>query len=305
MPPVRSVKNQYFGINAHLHSALQGTGEWSDFHQRHNAHLADILMLPLRSMGYVTSNEVSLQLRRIEDDHPRSPRADVVIRDVNPGFRGESIPILEGVPALRLSDIGELDEDTEFQYYAVAIRESSPNFQQGALVAWIELLSPSRLLMEQGVVFVEIDYLHETPSTFRLLPSYPQFQDNAHPYRIVILDPRPIYRNTRVYLYEFDVDDALPEVMIPLNGDDVLQFDFGLPYQWFYERAFYGDRIDYTQLPLNFDRYSPADQQRIANRMICVLEAARRSVDLETGPFPLDTLLPLDEALKRIESLGQ
>ena len=314
MTPVRSVKNQYVGINAHLHSFLQGAGEWSDFHLRHNAQLANSLTLPLREMNYFASNKLSLQLRRIEDDYPHMPRADVAIRDRQPYSRSGTATALQGALALR--DIGELDDTAEFFYYAVAIYERLPDFQRGELVAWMELLSPSnkgknedaytyvakrRILMEQGVVFVEIDYLHETPATFGRIPAYPQDAD-ARPYRIVVLDPRPIYRHTRVYLHEFNVDDPLPQVAIPLNGSDVLHFDFGLPYRLHFENAFYGDRIDYTAFPMNFNRYSPADQQRIANRMVAVLRTHKEGQDLEQAPFE-PAALSLDEALQEIERL--
>ncbi|MEZ4869054.1 MAG: hypothetical protein R3C14_47470 [Caldilineaceae bacterium] len=62
--------------------------------------------------------------------------------------------------------------------------------------------------------------------------------------------------------------------------------------------------VDYSQLPLHFDRYSPADQARIANRMAAVLQAARDGVDLESGPLPAGAL-SLAEALAAIASFEQ
>jgi hypothetical protein len=40
MQPIRAIKNQYPGINAHLHSFWQGEGEWNNFHNRHIGDLA-------------------------------------------------------------------------------------------------------------------------------------------------------------------------------------------------------------------------------------------------------------------------
>ncbi len=33
MPPIRTVKNQYRGVNAHLHSRLQHDAGWEPFHK--------------------------------------------------------------------------------------------------------------------------------------------------------------------------------------------------------------------------------------------------------------------------------
>ena len=67
---------------------------------------------------------------------------------------------------------------------------------------------------------------------------------------------------------------------------------------------FYGDRLDYSQLPLNFDRYREADQARIVSRMLAVIEAAQAGRDLEQPPQPVEPL-PLDEALKSAGANGR
>ena len=89
---------------------------------------------------------------------------------------------------------------------------------------------------------------------------------------------------------------------IPLNGDDVLTFDFGVPYRKTFEEIYLGDQVDYSVLPLNFERYRPQDQARIAGRMLNVLEAHRDGKDLESGPFSVIPI-SLDEALVNIASL--
>jgi hypothetical protein len=125
---------------------------------------------------------------------------------------------------------------------------------------------------------------------------------DAHPYRIAVIDPRPNFDEGKAYIAEFDVDQPIPTVTIPLNGDDLVAFPFDQPYQKTYTETLYGlELVDYSQLPQHFDRYSPADQARIANRMVAVLQAARDGVDLETGPFPISAL-SLTAALTIIEA---
>jgi hypothetical protein len=81
MKPVRSVKNQYLGINAHLHSLWQAEGGWSDFHAAHITDLSKTLKAQLLPMGYTTEIEPSLQVRRADDLIGR-PKSDVTIYDL-------------------------------------------------------------------------------------------------------------------------------------------------------------------------------------------------------------------------------
>ena len=101
------------------------------------------------------------------------------------------------------------------------------------------------------------------------------------------------------------VNGASPQKhIVETMGSGALVFDFDAPYQRLYQEMLYGlDTVDYAILPPNFDRYSPADQARIANRVLAVIAAAQAGVDLEAGPFPVATL-SLDEALGQLAGLG-
>jgi hypothetical protein len=220
--------------------------------------------------------------------------------------------------AVPLAEIASLDEEAASRYSAIALRPWSPDGAYGDIAAWIELLSPSnkgassdayaylakrRLLLEEGVVFVEIDYLHAMPPTFARLPDYTRGDSGAHPYRIVVVDPRPDYYDARAYLHEFDVDAPLPTVEIPLNAGDRVSVDFGALYTISFDRLGYGQGLDYAQLPLEFERYSPADQARIARRMLAVVEAARAGHDLNAIDAPLPVgALSLDDALAALDA---
>jgi hypothetical protein len=103
-------------------------------------------------------------------------------------------------------------------------------------------------------------------------------------------------------VHEFDVDTPIPTMTVPLSGDDLLDFDFDAPYQRTFEAATYGAYlVDYAQLPMEFERYSRADQMRIARRMLAVMEAVRDGVDLAAIPAPLDVKdVTLEDALEAL-----
>ncbi len=319
MMAVRTRKNQYRGVNAHLHSLWQNEGGWNNFHNRHIGDLAGLLIHQLLPLGYVVTMEESLQVRHLDsDDGSRRPQSDILIGDVQSTQRSAS-GVAEAVAAeYRLME-WLAPRTVEKPYRALRIDTRAG---VGEPVAWVELLSPSNkryshdrgdylykrnLLLKNGIVIVEIDYLHETPTTFdRHVADYSRLneRDHAHPYRMMTLDPRPTMEDGRVYPYPYAVDQPIPTVTIPLNGDDKIAFDFGAAYTKTFTEMSYGlIYVDYAAYPLHFDSYSAADQARIANRMLAVLDARAAGVDLEADA-PLDVeALPLDIARERIAAL--
>ena len=81
-----------------------------------------------------------------------------------------------------------------------------------------------------GVNMVEIDYLHQSRSPIHILPNYPKREPGAYPYTILVGSPNPTFEEGVAEIHGFRVDDPIPEVMIPLAGDDRLEFDFGAAY---------------------------------------------------------------------------
>ena len=326
MSPVRSIRNQYLGINAHLHSFWQAAGGWSRFHTNHISDLLRALRpLPL-PLGYDADIETSVQIRRLDDGgSEHRPGSDVTIYDLDPtraqSPRGGATTATVAELVLPLPDALFGEPLSEKAYGAIGIYEHVPGkLDRGEPIAWIELLSPSNkpggrdaqeyfnkrlAILESGIAFIEIDYLHESPSTLRGLPSYQPRRgragsERAQAYRIAAIDPRPDLRRGVLRLSEFGVDVPLPTVAIPLSGDDTLTFEFGQPYRKTFEETLYGlQLVDYRELPLHFDRYNAEDQRRIALRMLATVEAAQSGINLEEGPFStLD--LTLDEALARL-----
>jgi hypothetical protein len=311
MTPVRAVRNQYRGINAHLHSFWQQEGGWDGFHANHIADLMRLMRAQLLPMGYIADIQQSLQIRRFGEPAGK-PESDVTIYDTDPkrSLRSTS-PMAANVPVLKIPDVISVEEELA-PYSANGIYEYvQGKTDRGEPVAWIEFLSPSnkpggqdaayyrdkRLkLLHSGIVFVEIDYLHESPPTFdRIAPT--------HPYYIFVVDPRPVFIEGLVYRHPFEVDDPIPVVNIPLNDTDVLPFDFGAAYNKTYEETLYGAvLVDYDQLPLNFDRYRPNDQAHILNRMLAVLKAERDGLDLEHSATLPTAALSLEQARFQFET---
>lgn len=318
--PACSIRNQYLGINAHLHSYWQSMGGWAGFHTNHISDLLRLMRAQLLPMGYTAEIEDSLQIRR-EDDRVERPKSDVSIYDLDPlrsGFAASLSSAKSG--ALGFSPIAEKP------YWAAAIyRIEAGITKPHDPTAWLELLSPSNKpggqdheayqqkrikLLRRGIVFVELHYLHEMPPTVESLAHYRRhsksgaIEDEAHPYRILVFDPRPDLPDGKVYVHEFDVDVPIPVVTIPLNVEDLLEFDFGAAYKKTLEETLYTlERVDYRAFPIHFDRYQSADQHRIALRMLSVLEAAQKGQDIEKGTFPL-TEMAFEDALNTLEVLN-
>ena len=221
---VRSIRNQYLGINAHLHSLWQGQGGWSGFHTTQIGDLFKLLNAQLLPIGYIAEVEESLQIRRV-DGIGRNPRADVLIFDTGMPRAGMSATLdvspAVSVPALELFAEDHLSEKPYRALVIYALTEEQQ--RKGEPVVWIELLSPSNKtgqdaedyhgkrmdILHAGVVFVEIDYLHETPSTIPVLPPYlfrgevaPDYA--PHPYHLLVIDLR--MREAPVRVRGFDVE---------------------------------------------------------------------------------------------------
>jgi hypothetical protein len=234
----------------------------------------------------------------------------------------------EGMALEELFSHAQLEEKP---YRAVVIYDiTTKNTERGKPIVWIEFLSPSNKgnsedanlyrakrmdVLVGGLVFVEIDYLHETPPTFTTLADYrplagvlPTDESDIYPYRIIVIDPRPSPERGQAWVSQFHVENPLPTMTIPLIGEDRFSLDFNIPYQRTFEQGFFGDYVDYAELPPNFDRYRPADQLRILRRMLTVMRAAQNGADLETAPLPLpveDTPLSLEAALEQFNQLKQ
>jgi hypothetical protein len=293
--------NQYFGVNAHLQSVYQAEGGWAGFHNKHVGDIGGAISQRLPA-GYIVDTEQSLQIREIVPDHNpriRRPEPDLTIYATS-SVTSRKENELSGNTATITQPIAEtLDWDEDAYYTALVIYQVVEDRMPGLPVTWIELLSPSNkqgegylqyrekrfLTLKSGLSLVEIDYLHETPSPVKGLPQYP-YEALSYPYKITVSHPVPSLRDGTAITYNFAVDEAIPTIRIPLLKGDSLILDVNSVYQHTYTSInSYSYRVDYEKTPLNMERYSVEDQERIARRMHIVQQKAQMGIDLEAGPF--------------------
>lgn len=286
--PLYHPQNLFRGINPILNSHLIAGG-WHSFHTVHITDLMKLLRKGLHPLGYTADIEQSLQIRR-DSTLIGTPESDVSLYDLSAHpsaptpFSGS--PTERLMPVLELLHLGD-DDIAQPRAVSIYTYRQQPDVL-GELVGWLEFLSPSnkptgqdasyyrakRLeLLKKGLVFIELDYLHNTPPTFDTITPYRLSHKGmaddfvGHPYRIVVMDTRPNLQDGMAKISEWDVDSPIPSVTIPLNRGDNLTFDFDEAYQKTYRDGLYGDSIDYTMLPVDISRYSPDDQARIYTRL--------------------------------------
>ncbi len=282
--PIRSRENQYPGINAHLQDALLNIyAGWEEFHNSHVIHLAEFVdrLLPSR---YIAVSQRSFQIslsgaEKWESWRKRQAEPDTAIYERKPAVTGGYIAGEAAAPTQTLSTADVFDPPEDY-LTTVAIRVTD-NSEIGQPVVWFELLSPSNKPPESGygeyhakrtaalmngIVMVEMDYLHESRPALPKLPRYPQ--EGSVPYYIALTDPRPVFHESMVEIYGFGVDERIPKIRIPLLDEDRVTIDFGAIYDYtFQSLRRFSELVDYEQESVRFEHYSPADQERIRARM--------------------------------------
>ncbi len=292
MMAIRSSKNEYLGVNAHLHSYFQSKGGWSSFHTKYISDLAEAINAKLPP-GYLVDLVQSLQIREFHTESGerlRKPMLDITIYDTQPTTqRPVSLP--SGTAATLVQPvINTIELDDQAYYTAVLIYVVEDDENLGRPVTRIELLSPTNksgegylqyrekrsTALRIGVGLIEVDYLHETDSPIKGVPSYSRHQPGSYAYTITVNDPKPSLEKGLSKTFGFNVDDPIPTIDIPLAGEETLSLDFGTVYnQTFVSLGAYSHRVDYEQLPENFQTYSEADQERIREVMRRVVEGQR------------------------------
>ena len=277
-------RNQYRGVNAHLHSRFQRSGGWQAFHRAHTQDLLTALeqVLPDDS-GYTVALEPSLQMAWYDmhtdestahhnlnlktdlDDYHERDRVDIA---------GNSRSMSEPTSVLPVTNLFIADDGIN----AIGIRRGD------VLVTRIELMSPACLYpgthyypylvgrsqsLREQVKLVEIDYLHERRPPVLEVPDYTHHEAGSYPYSILVSEMKTATGPGHTEVYAFWVEEPIPVVAIPLADDEMIPFDFGEAYhQTFYDNSMNGLRyVDYNELPEAFETYSEEDRDRIKVRM--------------------------------------
>ncbi|MDX1994215.1 MAG: DUF4058 family protein [bacterium] len=287
--PLHFRENRYPGINAHLHSRLQHTaGGWQSFH---SAHITDLTraIIALLPAGYYALNERSLQLIEITGGSytPRPTTADIAVYQIAPTTPGTAVAEVPTAVTPPIRTLPVADTLSDEDYFTAVIIYQRDEAGEGIPVTRIELLSPANKppgshyhqylakrdeTLQSGINLVEIDYLHERRFPVRAIASYPDGEPDAHPYVVLVNDPRPTLEQGRTAIYGFHIGDPIPTIPVPLASDEQIVLELGSVYHYtFAQNPYYGMiAVDYEQLPVNFERYSPQDQERIRALMEAV-----------------------------------
>lgn len=290
---IHADKNLYPGINAHLNSFLQNEpGGWANFHAEHIIRLREAIDEGLPP-GYFARSEKSLQIGEFDPgsgtQDTSHTKPDVTVYH-HPVFGSESGSVIArtDAPSITLPMPQTLAEEDELT--GLIIYQAGEGSILGRPITRVELLSPANKpggshyeqymvkrweTLRSGLRLVEIDYLHQTPPVIHNLPDYSRGMEGALPYVILVSDPRPTFEQGKTDVYAFGVDDPLPVINVPLAGADVVRVEFGTVYDHTLASSrFFRMVVDYAQEPAAFERYSPADQEQIRQRLATIRKQA-------------------------------
>ena len=298
---IKSLRNQYRGVNAHLHSQFQTRGgplsQWPSFHSGIITHTVETLnaVLPLR---YRAVGEQSLQVIKSEETTHGIRRPDVTIYQSGAGPKLAAVATAESA---WIATIEETLTPVDELFAVIVYDQDGPRQHEhlGTPVTRIELLSASnksggggfdaylmarREALLGGLPLVEIVLLHESGSPVLTMPAYPH-DANSYPYHITISDPRRPVDGQQVRDFGIRVDQAFPVVQIPLADNDEVAFDLNTVYEQTFAGGRWGQQIDYALPPERMDSYTSIDQQQIIARLSAIADAVKQELDLEKGPF--------------------
>jgi hypothetical protein len=279
--PIQAARNLYPGINAHLNSYLQNEpGAWRSYHSEHIVDIRRVLSEYLPP-GYLALSEKGLQIAEIQVGSLTRSRLNIPDVTVyqSSGSTAQNPPsTLLATPPVETLPITTMIIDDDY-LSGVVIYRASEGSLPGKPVTRLELLSPANKVggshhetyvlrrsetLQASLCLVEIDYLHQTPPITHALASYPAQEAGAYPYTVLVSDPRPTLEQGKTYVYGFGVDSPLPVVTVPLAGADNVLLDLGAAYNRTFESSpFFQMLADYELNPPQFERYTPADRERI------------------------------------------
>jgi len=281
-----SEKNLYPGINAHLNSSLQHeSGGWQSFHSVHVTHLFEAIDARLPE-GYYARSEKTMQISEIippvGPSRPRTTTPDITVFRSRLTILGGGATTLTATPPTRRIPITEILTPDDF-LPGITIYQTGEGGPTGKPITRIELLSPANKpggahyphylvkrmeTLQSNLRLVEIDYLHESRPITPTLPSYPDGEDGAFPYLVLVSDPRPTLEEGGTEVYGIAVDSPLPIITIPLAGADTMTLNLGAVYNHTFSSSRYFQMVvDYAQDPSQFERYTAADRELIQGRL--------------------------------------
>lgn len=257
-----SKKNLYPGINIHLNSSLQSeSGNWRSFMQSHIVKIGSYLDTVLPS-EYFTMTQPSLQLGNIISHLQLSQSAKFKPTGADTKLTQLAIPYTLFEQDTLMSEVVYKFGNQNLLEYPVARIELLTTSSKFGGEYHTHYIQNRQQALEDGVVLIEIDYLHETPSC---IPNFPNYrEEHSPPYRIYVTIPRPSVAKGKTIVYGWGVVDPFPLIKLLLLNDDETTVDFGIPYNHTFETMrLYHRTIDYAQDPTNIDTYTDEDKVKI------------------------------------------
>jgi hypothetical protein len=225
--------------------------EWSDFHGRLNAQIADELQERLRPTYVVRiERRVYVENPREEGFEPQVRIADVALTPANvAGPRhpssADSVATLEPV-ACEMAVSEEQREtyleirDVEHRRVITVIETLSPANKRENGDGWHEYLKKRNQVLHSRSHFVELDLLRGGAR----MPIVPRPQRPVGDYRAMVSRAN---RRPRVAVYAWPLLHPLPKIAIPLIApDEQIDLDLQRVFQTVYDRAAYELSLDYT-----------------------------------------------------------
>jgi hypothetical protein len=289
--PLYHPRNLYRGVNAHFQSYCQAENDWKSFHGAFIIHLAGVISAALPP-GYVVKPEEGLQIEELD---LLSGETWLIRRESDLSIYPTTRPDSDRYPPTQLNpaplllpaiETFALDPDAYLRSLNIYRLLPQPNFKQP--LVHLELLSASnkpggsayesyrdkRLeLMSVGIHLVEIDFLHESDSPIRGIPSYRKGEPGSQAYYLALSPAQNRLAEVMSHIYSFGVDENIPSVLIPLQGQENFLLDCQAAYdQTFASINIFSHLVDYAAPPAHFDRYHPSDQAKIRALMQRVSE---------------------------------
>lgn len=259
-------RNPFVGINPLYHEMLLIQNRWVSFHNAFLVECFKVISTKLRGTGYQAELEDTLHIHPIGQDMIRY-RPDLYIHTEISSSYSQRVSSDNALVAV--TDILDID-DEEPSTLAIVIHRDV-----GEPVAWIELLSPTnklpnyayyqyaskrKLVLSMGIVFIEVDFVYTQPPTFRYL-DYSKHEKDAQPFHITAIIPNPTLENGVAQVTHFGVMTKIPNLTIPLLGDETVEIDLDAIYQQLFLDADYASRIDKSIATLT--TYHPDDREKI------------------------------------------
>lgn len=262
-------QNPFEGINPLLHEILLTQERWQEFRQVFLTQCLMVLCQQLADTHYTVSLEQTVKIQSMYDSMARY-RPDLLIKTKTSDLSTPASSLNSATATLAIVDIMDL-HDPEPEPLSLVIRKAEDDIP----VAWIELPSPSnklpfngyyqyrikrQIIVEAGIVFIELDFIHNQSPTFRYL-DYSKGEMGAYPFHIAVLIPNPGAEMGVAHVEHFHFMQKIPQLRIPLLGDDTVELNLNDVYQEIYVRGAYAKEIA-RKIP-QLITYHPADREKI------------------------------------------